>query len=289
MNTILLTFLLSQTPAPTVPLWAGKAPLAVGDSADDKPHLHVYLAPKDKATGAAAVICPGGGYGHLAMDHEGKQVAEFLNGLGIHGFGLQYRIATKDRPGPLMTAPFEVVPRALRMVRSWEKEHGINPKLVGVVGFSAGGHLASTAGTHFDAGKAKSEDLIDTVSCKPEWMALGYPACSLETGVGHAGSKKNLFGDKPDAKMVELYSNEKQVTKETPPTFIFHTSEDRSVLPENTIRFFQACKKANVPVELHMFERGRHGVGMNPKTGTPTDKWGERLADWLVMRQIGKK
>ncbi|VTT97064.1 endo- -beta-xylanase : Alpha/beta hydrolase OS=Solibacter usitatus (strain Ellin6076) GN=Acid_1173 PE=4 SV=1: Peptidase_S9 [Gemmataceae bacterium] len=272
------------------PLWADKAPHAVGESDTDKPTLAPYLAPKDKATGAAVVICPGGGYGFLAMDHEGKQVAEFLNGLGVHAFVLKYRITGKDRPGPLLAAPLADAQRAIRTVRAKAADFGVDPKRVGIWGFSAGGHLASTAGTHFDAGLAEG-DAIDKTSSRPDFLILAYPVVSMEPGVTHGGSRKNLLGDKPDDKLVELYSNEKQVTKETPPTFIFHTSADTAVVPENAVRFYLACKKAGVPIEMHIYEKGKHGVGLgrDPKwTGgeKSVETWPDRLGEWMKARGL---
>jgi acetyl esterase/lipase len=282
----LATIVLAQPPAPAVvPLWDGKAPHAVGESKYDKPNVTVYPAPKDKANGAAVVICPGGGYGALAIDHEGKQVAEFFNSLGVSAFILQYRIAQTDRPGPLAPAPLEDAQRAIRLVRYKAKDFGIDPTWVGIIGFSAGGHLASTAGTHFDDGP--KEGGIESQSCRPDFLILGYPVVSMEDGVTHGGSKNNLIGRNADAKLVDEYSNEKHVTDKTPPTFIFHTNEDTGVLPENSIRFYQALKKAKVPAELHIYEKGRHGVGINPKTGAAgTDTWKDRLADWLKTRGV---
>ncbi len=279
-----------QTAPPVLPLWSGKAPHAVGDSDTDKPNVTVYLAPKDKANGAAVVVCPGGGYGGLAMDHEGKQVAEWLNDHGVTAFVLKYRTANKDRPGPLEPAPLEDAQRAIRMARFKAKDYGIDPNRVGIWGFSAGGHLASTAGTHFDAGLTEG-DAIDKTSCRPDFLILAYPVITMEAGVTHGGSKKNLLGDKPDEKLIELYSNEKHVTKETPPTFIFHTSADTAVVPENAVRFYLACKKAGVPVEMHIYEKGRHGVGLgrDPKwTGGEKSvaTWPDRLADWMKARGI---
>jgi acetyl esterase/lipase len=272
------------------PLWDGKAPHAVGDTETDKPTLTPYLAPKDKATGAAVVICPGGGYGFLAMDHEGKQVAEFLNGLGVHAFVLKYRITGKDRPGPLLAAPLADAQRAIRTVRAKASDYGVDPKRVGIWGFSAGGHLASTAGTHFDAGLAEG-DATDKTSCRPDFLVLAYPVVSMEPGVTHGGSRKNLLGDKPDEKLVELYSNEKQVSKDTPPTFLFHTSADTAVVPENAVRFYLACKKAGVPVEMHVYEKGKHGVGLgrDPKwTGgeKSVETWPDRLGEWMKSRGL---
>lgn len=289
---VFASFAIAQPPAnlTTLPLYPGKAPFAVGDTATDKPTLTHYPVAAGKANGTAAVVCPGGGYAGLAIDHEGKQVAEFLNSLGIHAFVLKYRVANKERPGPLQTAPLLDAQRAIRMVRSKAAGLGIDPKKIGIIGFSAGGHLASTAGTHFDDGLLKDGDAIDKQSCRPDFMVLGYPVITMKADATHAGSRRNLLGNEPDAKLVELFSNEKQVTEKTPPTFIFHTSEDVVVLPENAVRMFTALKAAKVPVEFHMYEKGRHGVGINPKTGTATDTWRLRLADWLTDRGLaGKK
>jgi acetyl esterase/lipase len=249
----------------------------------------VYLPPAGKANGTAVVVCPGGGYGFLADDHEGKQVAEFFNGLGVAAFVLKYRIVTKDRPGPLHPAPLEDAQRAIRLVRHKAADYGVNPGRVGIMGFSAGGHLASSAGTHFDAGK--KGDPVDAVSCRPDFLILAYPVISMEPGVTHGGSRNNLLGANPDAKLVEHMSNDKQVTKDAPPTFIFHTSADTAVLPENAVRFYLACKTAGVPCELHIYEKGRHGVGLgrDPRwTGGEASvaTWPDRLADWMRARNL---
>ena len=270
-------------------LWSGTAPLAVGDSKWDKPNLTVHMAAKPN--GAAVVICPGGGYGNLANDHEGKQVAEYFNGLGVHAFVLQYRIAKDDRKGPLGKAPLLDAQRAIRMVRSMAAEKKFDPQRVGLMGFSAGGHLASTAGTHFDDGDQAASDPIDRISCRPDFLILAYPVISMEQGVTHGGSRRNLFGDKPTDEQIAEFSNDRKVTDKTPPTFLFHTNEDTAVVPENSVRFYLACKKAKVPVELHIYEKGRHGVGLgrDPKwTGgeTSTGTWPDRLSDWLKSRKI---
>ena len=286
----LLLALVAADPAPiTTPLWTGKVPHAVGDSAADKPEMTAYRPAKPNGT--AVVVCPGGGYGFLANDHEGKQVAEFLNGLGVTAFVLKYRIVTKDRPGPLGEAPLLDAQRAIRLVRAKADDYKIDPKRVGIWGFSAGGHLASTAATHFDKGGLKNDDPVEKESCRPDFAILAYPVITMEDGVTHGGSKRNLLGDKPDAKLVELYSNEKQVTKDTPPTFIFHTSADTAVVPENAVRFYLACKNAKVPVEMHIYEKGRHGVGLgrDPKwTGgeKSVETWTDRLADWMKARDL---
>ncbi len=288
---LLFATLLPAQPPQVVPLWEGKAPHAVGDTSTDRPHVTVYRAPVDKANGTAVVICPGGGYGFLADDHEGKQVAEFMSGLGVTAFVLKYRIVQKDRPGPLHPAPLEDAQRALRHVRHRASEYGVNPNRVGIMGFSAGGHLASSAATHFDKGGLKNNDDVEKQSCRPDFAVLAYPVISMETGVTHGGSRNNLLGANPDAKLIELMSNDKQVTKDTPPTFIFHTSEDKSVLPENAVRFYAACKAAGVPCELHIYEKGRHGVGLgrDPKWtgGEPSvATWPDRLADWMRSRGL---
>lgn len=288
---LVVSLAVAQPSAPqAIPLWEGKAPHAVGESPTDKPSLTVFRAPADKANGAAVVVCPGGGYGFLANDHEGKQVAEYFNGIGVTAFVLKYRIVQKERPGPLHPAPLTDAQRAIRLARAKAKEFGIDPARVGIMGFSAGGHLASTAGTHFDDG-LKDGDAIDKQSCRPDFLILAYPVISMETGVTHGSSRNNLIGPKPDAKLIEELSNEKQVTKNTPPTFIFHTSADTAVVPENAVRFYVALKKAGVPAELHMYEKGRHGVGLgrDPKwTGgeTSVSTWPDRLTDWLKNRGV---
>jgi acetyl esterase/lipase len=286
--TPLLLAMAAQPANPVVPLWEGKAPHAVGDSEADKPSLKVFKA--EKPNGCAVVVCPGGGYGFLADDHEGKQVAEWLNTLGVTAFVLKYRIVTKDRPGPLHPAPLIDAQRALKLVRLKAKDYGIDPNRVGIMGFSAGGHLASTAATHFDLGLGNGND-IDNMSSRPDFAILAYPVISFDDAVTHKGSRTNLIGANPDAKLIEHYSNEKQVTKTTPPVFIFHTSDDTAVVPENATRFYVACKKAGVPVEMHIYEKGKHGVGLgrDPKwTGGEKSvaTWPDRLSDWMKSRGL---
>jgi acetyl esterase/lipase len=289
---MLFLCMLLASPEP-VRLWAGDAPLAVGKAEADVPMVTAYLLPKDKANGAAVVICPGGGYGFLAMDHEGKQAAEFLNTIGVQAFVVKYRITGKDRPGPLLHAPLLDVQRAIRTVRANASEWNIDTKRVGVWGFSAGGHLASTAGTHFDAGKPEAADAIDKQSCRPDFMILAYPVISMADGVTHGGSKKNLLGDKPDAKLVEEFSNEKHVNATTPPTFIFHTDEDKAVKAENPVNFYLALRAAKVPVEMHIYESGPHGLGLgsDPKwtqKNTYAEGWPKHLTAWLKLHKITK-
>jgi acetyl esterase/lipase len=283
---LLLALGLGADPAPKAePLWPGKAPAAVGDSDTDKPTLTRFAPPADKANGTAVVVCPGGGYGFLANDHEGKQIAEWLVARGVNAFVLKYRIATKDRPGPLHPAPMLDVQRAIRTVRANARTLGIDPARVGVWGFSAGGHLASTAATHFDAGKPDAEDPIERVSSRPDFAILAYPVVSMDPAVTHGGSRRNLLGDKPDAALVELMSNDKQVTKETPPTFIFHTADDEAVKLENALRFKAACEKVGVPVELAEYPKGPHGVGLAQKIPDLKD-WPDKLEAWMKGRNL---
>jgi len=243
-------------------LWPNGAPGALGTEAVDKPKITLYPAAAS-ANGAAVVVCPGGGYGVVAADHEGRQVAEWLNSFGVSAFVLQYRLGPRYRhPAPLQDAQ-----RAIRLVRAGAKEWGVDPARVGILGFSAGGHLASTAATHFDAGQASAADPADTASSRPDFAILVYPVISFLDPVTHSGSRRNLLGETPDPKLVELLSNERQVSSQTPPCFLFHTADDGAVPVENSLQFFQALKKAGVPAELHVFEHGRHG--RRPGAGRP--------------------
>ena len=266
-------------------LWPGGAqgavPGAVGTEDSDKPSLTVYPAPEKSAVQTAVIVCPGGGYGFLAKDHEGDQIARWLNSLGIQAFVLQYRIAPRYHyPAPLLDAQ-----RAIRFVRAHAGDYRIAPGRIGIWGFSAGGHLASTAGTHFDAGDANAADPIDRVSSRPDFMILAYPVISFTTPYTHQGSMHNLLGDNPDPKLVNSLSNETQVTAQTPPTFLFHTNEDNGVPPENSVLFYLALRKAGVPAEMHIYERGPHGVGLAP-TDAVLASWAGRLKDWLEIRGL---
>ena len=259
------------------PLWSGDAPGAKGKEPGDIPGVYVYRA--DKRNGAAVVVCPGGGYSGLAMNHEGVQIADWLNGQGITAVVLKYRL------GPKYTHPVELgdAQRAIRYVRANANKLKIDPKRMGILGFSAGGHLASTAGTHFDSGDKGAKDPIDQMSCRPDFMVLLYPVITFSGPYAHSGSRNNLLGKSPDAKLVDLLSNEKQVTKDTPPTFLVHTSEDSGVRPENSVLFYLALKTNNVPVELHIYEKGRHGLGLGEKD-TPFASWPDRCIAWMKGR-----
>jgi acetyl esterase/lipase len=253
----------TQTPKPEPDwtlLWPDGAPGALGDSAGDRPALRIYLPSDSQKADAGVVVCPGGGYGTLALDHEGRQIAEWLNERGVAAFILRYRLGPRYRhPAPLQDAQ-----RALRYVRYHAESFGISPQKVGIWGFSAGGHLASTAGTHFDAGDPRAVDPIDRLSSRPDFMILAYPVISLAAEYTHGGSRNNLLGADPAPELLEYLSNEKQVTADTPPAFLFHTDEDKAVPAENSTVFYLALRKAKVSAELHIFQRGNHGVGLAP-------------------------
>ena len=274
----------------TLPLWPQGAPGALGtetggkNNPGDIPTITVYLPPKEKATGACVVICPGGGYGFLAVDHEGKDVAEWLNSLGVAGVVLKYRLAPMYKhPSPLNDAQ-----RALRTVRARAAEWGLDPARVGILGFSAGGHLASTAATHFDAGNPEAADPIDRQSSRPDRAILVYPVVALATEFGHGGSARNLLGENPDPTLLKSLSNETQVTKDTPATFLAHTQEDKAVPPENSMLFAMALSKVGIPYELHIFQKGQHGLGLGRGwaegkiASEPTfEAWPGLCATWL--------
>ena len=263
-------------------LWPKGAPGAKGDSDNDKPTLSISLPAADKATGAAVVVCPGGGYGGLAMSYEGTEVGEWFNSFGVAAFVLKYRHKGSGYQHP---APLEDAQRAIRTVRARATEFKVEPDRIGILGFSAGGHLASSAGTHFDKGKADSPDSIERVSCRPDFLILCYPVISFTAPFTHQGSRKNLLGENPDPKLVESMSSELQVTSETPPTFLWHTNEDTGVPPENSAVFYLALRKAKVPAEMHIFEHGRHGLGL--AKGIPAvSSWPDRAADWMRGRGL---
>jgi acetyl esterase/lipase len=271
-------------PPPTSPqeilLWEKGAPGALGEADTDKPTITAYRAPRG-SSGTAIIVAPGGGYGSLAIEHEGRQWAYWYNAMGITAFVLKYRL------GPRYHHPIELgdAQRAIRTVRARASEFNIIPDRIGMMGFSAGGHLTSTAGTHFDSGKSDSSDPIERVSSRPDFLILGYPVISFDPAVVHAGSLRNLLGENPDAKLVENLSNDLQVTAQTPPTFIFHTTNDAGVPVENSVRFYLALRKAKVPVEMHLFENGPHGVGM-ALNDPSLSAWPNLLMNWLRARGL---
>ena len=247
-----------------------------------EPTLTIYLPEKSNNTGAAIVICPGGGYAIEAMDHEGYAYAEFLQSKGIAGIVLKYRLPYGHHEIPLMDAQY-----ALRTVRYNAASWGIDPNKIGISGFSAGGHLASTASTHFDKGKQGSNDPIEKVSCRPDFSVLVYPVISFNEQWGHMGSRENLMGKNHDLKLINFYSNELQVTTDTPPTFLILADDDQAVPPRNSIEFYKALKEKGVPAELHIFREGGHGFGMTKKD-KPHDQWPMLLIDWMKAEKIIK-
>lgn len=292
------TPLAAQTPAPTprtyrsnpvdtahgdrefLLLWPDGAPGAVGTEPEDKPKLTPYVVPSERANGAAAIVCPGGGYRSLASDHEGKQVAEWLNSLGVSAFVLQYRVGPRyHHPAPMHDAQ-----RAIRSVRSRAATYGIDAGRLGIVGFSAGGHLASTTGTHFDSGKPDASDEVERASSRPDFMILGYPVITMTASFVHKGSQSMLLGETPDPTLAKAFSNELAANGTTPPTFIFHTTEDATVPVQNAIVFYEALTAARVPAELHVFLKGTHGVGLAPSDPI-LSQWPKLAADW--MRSLG--
>jgi acetyl esterase/lipase len=263
-------------------LWPAGAPGAKGDQPADKPTLTIYLPEPAQATGAAVVICPGGGYGGVAMDHEGHQIAQWFNSFGVAGFIVDYRHRKKGYGHP---APLQDAQRAVRTVRARAAEFNVNPARIGIMGFSAGGHLASSVITHFDAGQADAADPIQRASCRPDFAILCYPVIAFDEPFTHRGSQTNLLGKDADKALVDSLSSEKQITKQTPPTFLFHTDADTGVPPQNSIVFYLALKKAGVPAELHIYQDGRHGLGLAPKT-PGTCQWPKACEEWMRVRGL---
>lgn len=242
--------------------------------------MYVYLPENGKNTGAAVVICPGGGYIIEAMDHEGYGIAEWLKSKGIAGIVLKYRLPYGHHEIPSGDAR-----QAMRIVRMNAKEWGIDSDKIGIAGSSAGGHLAATAGTRFDVGKKDSTDPVEQESCRPDFMLLLYPVISFKEEFGHMGSRRNLIGDGNNWDLVEKYSNELHVTPQTPPTFLVLADDDKSVAPRNSVEFYLQLKKNNVLAEMHIFQEGGHGFGIR-KNNLPTDQWPNLFFDWLKAIKI---
>ncbi len=242
--------------------------------------LYVYLPEKSNNSGAAVVICPGGGYWIEAMDHEGYDMAEWLREKGIAGIVLKYRLPYGHHEIPSGDAR-----EAMRIVRHHAEEWGINPGKIGIAGSSAGGHLASTAGTRFDKGSSLPGSPYSNVSSRPDFMLLLYPVISFSEEYGHMGSRKNLIGEGNDWKLAEKYSNELHVTPETPPTFLVLADDDKTVVPKNSVEFYLALKKNDVPAEMHIFSQGGHGFGMTKKN-LPVDQWPDLFYNWLKAVKV---
>jgi len=283
LSTLLPMLLFAVTAAAqtnlSFPLWPDGAPGAHGNSPDDIPTLTVFLPEKFAATGAAFVVCPGGGYGMLAP-HEGAGYAHWFNEQGIAAFVLKYRLGSKGYRHPAM---LQDAARALRIVRARAAEWGIDPKRIGVIGSSAGGHLASTLLTHFDAGTPDSSNPIERVSSRPDLGILCYAVITMGNGT-HSGSKKNLLGTNPPPELVLNLSNETQVTTNTPPCFIWSTADDPVVPVGNSLNFAAALRQHGVPLEMHIYEHGPHGQGLGGKND-PAKRlpWTFACADWLRL------
>lgn len=270
---------LSTTFAATpIPLWTHGAPGAKGDRPEDVPAITPFLPAEDKATGSAFVICPGGGYERLAA-HEGEGYARWLNEHGIAAFVLRYRLGSEGYRHPSM---LEDVERAIRFVRDHATQWKIDPSRIGVMGSSAGGHLASTALTHFDAGDPNASDPVDRVSSRPDLGVLCYPVIAMTGPLTHEGSKKNLLGENPDASVAASLSSERQVREDTPPCFIWSSQEDSVVDVGNSLAFALALREKHIPFDLHIYQKGRHGIGLGrTESSDRLHPWTDDLLFWL--------
>jgi acetyl esterase/lipase len=249
-----------------------------------RPSLTAFLPPKEKANGTAVIICPGGGYSILAASHEGYDVAKKFNEMGVAAFVLKYRIPDDSTMINKETGPLQDAERAIQIVRENAEAWNISPRKIGIMGFSAGGHLASTAGTHFN------HVIIDNkknISLRPDFLILIYPVISFSDSIGHVGSRDNLLGKNPSAEKIKEYSGELQVTVQTPPSFLVHAGDDGAVNVKNSIYFYEALQQNHVNAELHIYPKGGHGFGMN--NPTTKDKWMERLQNWMDSNGWMKK
>lgn len=265
----------------TIHLWQGKAPGALGQRPEDVPELTPFIVPADKANGTAVIVLPGGGYQHLAMTYEGYDAARWLNTLGVSAFVLKYRLASAGYHHPIFLGDAS---RAVRLVRSKAAKWHIDPKRIGMLGFSAGGHLSTTLATHFDKGNAQAKDPVDRVSSRPDFLVLCYPSVTLKQ-FAYMPARPALFGNKPTEAQLNSLSNELHVTAETPPTFLFHTAADKGVLVENSVLFFSALRKAGVPAELHIFQEGVHGAGLG-KGDPALTKWPLLCEQWMIKNKL---
>ncbi|CDN42280.1 MULTISPECIES: alpha/beta hydrolase [Paenibacillus] len=261
-----------------IELWPSGAPLAAGDGEEDRPALEAYLV---EGAVSAVVVCPGGGYG-MRAEHEGEPVALWLNGLGISAFVLRYRVAPYTYPSPQ-----DDVQRAIRHVRYHALEWGLDPDRIGVLGFSAGGHLAATAATLYDDGRPDAQDPEDRISSRPNAAILCYPVISMDLAYTHEGSRINLLGLDPDPALVERLSPNLHVNADTPPVFLWHTSDDGAVPVENSLMLAAALSRAGVPFDLHVYEKGRHGMGLADEDPHVAN-WHAVCGLWLQRQGFGR-
>lgn len=262
-----------------LPLWEGEVPEALGQEAHDIPTLSAFWA--ENPVGTAVVICPGGGYHHLSMEKEGSRVAEWFQERGVHAFVLKYRLGSDGYQHPIMM--WDGL-RAMRLVRSMAEEKGFLPEKTGIMGFSAGGHLAATVSNNFDAGQPDSTDTIEQFSSRPNFTILAYPVISMLHPVVHKGSRANLMGDQvDDFNLQYALSAEEQIKADTPPAFLVHTTADQSVIPENSIWYYLALRRAGIPAEMHLYQEGGHGLGMFPQDNPVFATWPTLLETWMEM------
>ncbi|MFH5884636.1 alpha/beta hydrolase [Halalkalibaculum sp. DA3122] len=265
----------------TLMLWPGGVPNAEGETDQDNPTLTVFLPEKSSANGTGVVIFPGGGYAHLAMEKEGYKVARWLNEQGVAAFVVKYRLGMRyHHPSPLNDAQ-----QAIRTVRAHADKWGVQKDKLGILGFSAGGHLASTAGTHFDMGDPRAADSVERQSSRPDFMVLVYPVVTMQMDYTHQGSRRHLLGNDPDRQLVEYLSNEKQVTGQTPPAFIIHGTNDTAVPVQNSLQFYEALLEHEVPAEMHLFEDGPHGFGLAPDD-PELSTWTTLCENWMRSREL---
>lgn len=262
-------------------LWEGDAPGATGSEEKDVPSAIAYLPerePESNGATGAIVIFPGGGYGGLSISHEGHDVARWANAMGMAGIVVSYRHRGRGygHPAPMLDAQ-----RAIRLTRSKSAEWGIDPAKIGVLGFSAGGHLATTVLTRFDSGREETEDPIERLSCRPDFGVVCYAVVAFNKCYTHKGSQRNLLGEDASPELVRSLSNEQQVRADTPPCFVWHTAEDEPVPAENGIQFYSALLRNKVPAELHVFPEGRHGIGLGKDVPGP-NQWPELCHNWLT-------
>ncbi|HEY4045403.1 MAG TPA: alpha/beta hydrolase [Acidobacteriaceae bacterium] len=272
---------------PPIPLWSGAAPGALGDTEADKPRMYAFL-PTNRSTNAAILVIPGGGYQHVAIGYEGFEVAQWFNQQGMAAFVLDYRVAPYHYPVEIDDGR-----RAMRLIRAHAEEYGIDPHRLGVEGFSAGGHLASSLGTHCENRTAaqsapsptepqRTIDPIDAIDCRPDFMVLGYPVISMQLPLAHPASRTNLLGPNPDPALEREYSNDLAVTQGTPPTFLFATTKDPVVPVENSLDFYRALERAKVPAELHIYDYANHGCGLCGDIPSVSN-WPLLLRNWLIL------
>lgn len=298
--TLLFFFQMTQAQDITLPLWPnGKIPNHQNTDEVEKventdiiriskvqsPQISVFLPARNNSTGQAVIICPGGGYSYISYDWEGTDIAKLLNAKGITAIVLKYRLPDVKSDIVPHLSPLMDAKRAIRIVRANADKWRIKKNNIGIMGFSAGGHLASTLATHFDNGDKNSKDSIEQQSSRPDFAVLVYPVITMNKSFTHMGSRNNLLGNDPDSSLVNLYSNELQVTKETPPTFLVHATDDKTVPVENSLSFYEALKKNNVSAEMHIFPHGGHGFGLALRKGSLA-MWPDLLVSW--MRSLNK-